>query len=156
MRYRLFLILFLVLFATTPGAAAAEKSRYRVELIVLTHLGHDEQPREALHLEDYSAALDFLTPPAETETPGASPTETLAAADTKTGEPEEGSAVPDAETDPWNVVSHVPELGERMQDAWRRPVQIRTPGANGEFELVSLGSDGKPGGESTAADIVKP
>lgn len=45
---------------------------------------------------------------------------------------------------------------EDLQDAWRRPVQIRTPGANGEFELVSLGSDGKPGGESTAADIVKP
>ncbi len=45
---------------------------------------------------------------------------------------------------------------EDLQDAWRRPIQIRTPGANGEFELVSLGSDGKPGGESTAADIVKP
>lgn len=45
---------------------------------------------------------------------------------------------------------------EDLQDAWRRPIQIRTPGANGEFELVSLGSDGKPGGDSTAADIVKP
>jgi hypothetical protein len=124
MRYKSFLILFLVFFAATPGAAAAENSRYRVELIVLTHLGHDEQPREALQLEDYSAALDFLTPPAETETPsaslGATPTEALQAADTGTGEPEESSAMPDAETDPWNVVSHVPELGERMQDAWRR------------------------------------
>ena len=43
-----------------------------------------------------------------------------------------------------------------LNDPWGRAVQIRTPGANGEFELVSLGSDGKPGGESTAADIVKP
>lgn len=124
MRYKSFLILFLVLFAATPGAAAAANSRYRVELIVLTHLGHDEQPREALQLEDYSTALDFLTPPAETETPSAtpdaSPTETLAAADTETGEPDESGAAQDAETDPWNVVTHVPELGERMQDAWRR------------------------------------
>ncbi len=45
---------------------------------------------------------------------------------------------------------------EDLRDPWQRPIQIRTPGANGEFELVSLGSDGKPGGESTAADIVKP
>jgi general secretion pathway protein G len=45
---------------------------------------------------------------------------------------------------------------EDLQDPWKRPIQIRTPGASGEFELVSLGSDGKPGGESTAADIVKP
>lgn len=45
---------------------------------------------------------------------------------------------------------------EDLQDAWRRPIQIRTPGSSGEFEVVSLGSDGKPGGESTAADIVKP
>ena len=45
---------------------------------------------------------------------------------------------------------------EDLQDPWKHPIQIRTPGANGEFELVSLGSDGKPGGDSTAADIVKP
>jgi general secretion pathway protein G len=45
---------------------------------------------------------------------------------------------------------------EDLQDPWKRPIQIRTPGTNGEFELVSLGSDGKPGGDSTAADIVKP
>jgi general secretion pathway protein G len=43
-----------------------------------------------------------------------------------------------------------------LNDPWGQPVQIRTPGANGEFELVSLGSDRKPGGDSTAADIVKP
>ena len=43
-----------------------------------------------------------------------------------------------------------------LNDPWGRPVQIRTPGANGEFELVSLGGDGRPGGESTDADIVRP
>lgn len=45
---------------------------------------------------------------------------------------------------------------EDLQDPWKRPIQIRSPGRNGEFELVSLGSDGKPGGDSTAADIVRP
>ncbi len=45
---------------------------------------------------------------------------------------------------------------EDLQDPWRQPVQIRMPGANGEFELVSLGSDRQPGGDSTAADIVRP
>ena len=45
---------------------------------------------------------------------------------------------------------------EDLRDPWGQPVQIRTPGANTEFELVSLGSDRKPGGESTAADIVRP
>lgn len=39
---------------------------------------------------------------------------------------------------------------------WGQPLQIRVPGANGEFELVSFGSDRKAGGDSTAADIVKP
>lgn len=43
-----------------------------------------------------------------------------------------------------------------LNDPWGQPLQIRVPGANGEFELVSLGSDRKAGGDSTAADIVKP
>ncbi|HAI59145.1 MAG TPA: type II secretion system protein GspG [Xanthomonadaceae bacterium] len=43
-----------------------------------------------------------------------------------------------------------------LNDPWGRPVQLRAPGARGEFELVSLGGDGQPGGESTDADIVKP
>ena len=43
-----------------------------------------------------------------------------------------------------------------LNDPWGQPVQIRAPGSNGEFELLSLGSDRKPGGESTAADLVKP
>lgn len=43
-----------------------------------------------------------------------------------------------------------------LNDPWGQPLQIRVPGANGEFELVSFGSDRKAGGDSTAADIVKP
>jgi general secretion pathway protein G len=39
-------------------------------------------------------------------------------------------------------------------DGWGRPYAYRSPGENGAgFELVSLGRDGKPGGEDTSADI---
>lgn len=119
-RYKRFLILFLVLFVAAPGAATADNNRFRVELIVLTHLGHDEQPRLVPWLEDFSSALDFLTPPAATDTASATLTETPPAPGSGTGEADQRSAVPDAETDPWNVVVHVSELGERMQDVWRR------------------------------------
>ncbi|HTL26995.1 MAG TPA: type II secretion system major pseudopilin GspG [Burkholderiales bacterium] len=38
-------------------------------------------------------------------------------------------------------------------DPWGRPYVYRAPGANGEFELVSYGRDGKPGGTGEDADI---
>ena len=38
-------------------------------------------------------------------------------------------------------------------DPWGRPYVYRAPGANGEFELVSFGRDGKPGGTGEDADI---
>ncbi len=39
-------------------------------------------------------------------------------------------------------------------DPWGRPYVYRSPGARGEdFELISLGRDGQPGGEGDAADI---
>lgn len=46
---------------------------------------------------------------------------------------------------------------EDLLDPWRRGVQLRTPGRDGgEFELVSLGADGQPGGDGVDADIVRP
>jgi hypothetical protein len=127
MRYKLILIFFLLLCAGAQATEAADQSRYRVEIIVLTHLEHDEQPQEAQALQDYSTALDFLAPaPEDAEDDGAEPP---VAADPETADPEtaapEGSApdggvTPDAASDPGNVVVHVPELGEQMQDAWRR------------------------------------
>ncbi|MGZ2256659.1 type II secretion system major pseudopilin GspG [Roseobacter sp. A03A-229] len=39
------------------------------------------------------------------------------------------------------------------QDPWGNPYVYRSPGADGAFDLVSLGADGAPGGEGTAADI---
>ena len=39
-------------------------------------------------------------------------------------------------------------------DPWGRPFVYRVPGEKGEFDLVSLGRDGKPGGAGEDADIV--
>jgi general secretion pathway protein G len=38
-------------------------------------------------------------------------------------------------------------------DPWGRPYVYRIPGAKGEFEVVSYGRDGKPGGTGDDADI---
>lgn len=38
-------------------------------------------------------------------------------------------------------------------DPWGRPYQYRTPGKTSEFEVFSLGRDGKPGGSGEDADI---
>ncbi len=39
-------------------------------------------------------------------------------------------------------------------DPWGRPYIYRYPGENGVFDILSYGSDGEPGGEDQAADIV--
>ena len=39
-------------------------------------------------------------------------------------------------------------------DPWGRPFVYRVPGEKAEFELASLGRDGKPGGAGDDADIV--
>jgi len=39
-------------------------------------------------------------------------------------------------------------------DPWGRPYVYLYPGENGVFDIVSYGSDGEPGGEDQAADIV--
>jgi general secretion pathway protein G len=44
-------------------------------------------------------------------------------------------------------------LDEVPSDPWDRPYVYKSPGQNGGFELLSLGRDGKPGGEGTDADI---
>jgi len=40
------------------------------------------------------------------------------------------------------------------KDPWGRPYIYRYPGENGVFDILSYGSDGEPGGEDQAADIV--
>jgi general secretion pathway protein G len=38
-------------------------------------------------------------------------------------------------------------------DPWGHPYQYKVPGAKGEFEILSLGRDGAPGGTGEDADI---
>ena len=45
---------------------------------------------------------------------------------------------------------------EELRDPWGTAIEYRRPGANGPFELVSLGADGVAGGDSVNADIRKP
>jgi general secretion pathway protein G len=39
------------------------------------------------------------------------------------------------------------------QDPWGHPYQYRSPGSKGEYEILSLGKDGQPGGSGDNADI---
>jgi len=39
------------------------------------------------------------------------------------------------------------------RDPWTRDYQYRAPGEHGEFDLLSLGRDGQPGGDGEDADI---
>ncbi|MBX3690373.1 type II secretion system major pseudopilin GspG [Dokdonella sp.] len=39
------------------------------------------------------------------------------------------------------------------KDPWGRPYQYASPGQHGDFDISSLGADGKPGGEGEAADV---
>jgi general secretion pathway protein G len=38
-------------------------------------------------------------------------------------------------------------------DPWSKPYQYKQPGEKGDFDLVSFGKDGKPGGSGEDADI---
>lgn len=38
-------------------------------------------------------------------------------------------------------------------DPWGRPYMYRMPGTNGDFDLVSYGKDGRPGGSGEDADL---
>lgn len=40
-----------------------------------------------------------------------------------------------------------------LRDPWKTPLEYRVPGDNGPFDLVSLGADRRPGGESVNADV---
>lgn len=42
---------------------------------------------------------------------------------------------------------------EDIKDPWGRDFEYRTPGENSDYEIISYGKDGKPGGESWNRDI---
>jgi hypothetical protein len=117
MRYQYYLILFIVCFLYA-GTGLAQDSRYRIELLVLRHLEHSQEPQELKQLADYSPATDFLTPPPEEE-------ENEEEAEPETiEEAEELPAVEEiidveVEPDP-NALIHIEEMSDVMREAWRR------------------------------------
>ena len=46
-----------------------------------------------------------------------------------------------------------PYLEKLPNDPWGRPYQFLNPGIKGEIDVMSLGADGKPGGEGNDADV---
>jgi hypothetical protein len=147
MRYITLLILSVTLLQGLESACA-EDGRYRVEIIVLTHLGHDQEGRQVSRLNDYSSAVDFLQPPADDSEVTESPAEPEAAAVEPDDENTDESLLPVAEEDPWNVVTHVEQMGPEMQEAWRRlrlsapfkPLQYLAweQGSNPPFPLLRI------------------
>lgn len=44
--------------------------------------------------------------------------------------------------------------GKMPLDPWNRPYQLKVPGSSGsKYEIICLGSDGRPGGDADAADL---
>lgn len=55
-----------------------------------------------------------------------------------------------------NTKWHGPYLEKSVpNDPWGNPYIYRIPGENREFDLISLGADGRPGGVADNADIVE-
>jgi general secretion pathway protein G len=50
------------------------------------------------------------------------------------------------------------ENADKLLDAWGRTFILRIPGEKNtfDFDIVSYGADGKPGGEGDNADIIQP
>jgi hypothetical protein len=120
MNYKYYLILFIVCLLNL-GPVLAQDTRYRVEVLVLTHLDHNQQPKEIKHPADFSAATDFLTPPEEEPEEGIAEEEP---AGNEIAEQEiieevgEAAELPE-EPDP-NALVHIEEMSDVMREAWRR------------------------------------
>lgn len=129
MRYKLFLIVFLISVLLASTGMAAEK-RYRVEILVLTHLHHEAIPAEVDSLRDFSESLDFLVAKDDEEDGEAAEnpdTETTSGDETLPADQDPDSdLLPDAELeedleeDPWADVEAVETMSEVMQQTWRR------------------------------------
>jgi general secretion pathway protein G len=50
----------------------------------------------------------------------------------------------------WQAGGYIDQLA---RDPWDRPYQYLSPGQHGEFDVYTLGRDGRPGGEGLDADI---
>ena len=125
MRYKLFFILSLTSVLLASTGMAAEK-RYRVEILVLTHLQHEAVPAEVESLRDYSESLDFLIDEKDEddgEGTANSGTETISGDTSLAAEQDPDSDLLQEiklEEDPWADVEAVETMSELMQIAWRR------------------------------------
>ncbi|MFP4533076.1 MAG: type II secretion system major pseudopilin GspG [Desulfobacterales bacterium] len=43
---------------------------------------------------------------------------------------------------------------EIPKDPWGNPYEYKCPGENGDYDIISYGADGQPGGEGEDADVV--
>ncbi len=149
MRYKIFIILFLLFYV---AQTAAGEKRYRVEILVLSHIHHEAIPAEAGSIRDFSSSLDFLKVIDEEDDDEAVDDETTRDEDSdaellvaeepsveKPGADEPQAtdlgvtqATPEQETDaellpeenqpedPWADVVTVQEMSDVMREAWRR------------------------------------
>ncbi len=124
MAYRIFLITILVIFAVQ--GMAGEK-RYRVEIIVLTHLRHEAVPADAESLRDFSGSLDFLAAKIDEdeEEDGEGKNREDRQDDVVGAElfQETGpELLPDEDQpeDPWADVIAVEDMSDVMRETWRR------------------------------------
>ena len=114
------------MFGLLPSAGMAADKRYRVEILVLTHLRHEAIPAEVDSLRDFSESLDFLVAEddgeegEDTADPG---TETIPSDEALAAEQDpDNELLPDAnlEEAPWADVEFVETMSEVMQQTWRR------------------------------------
>jgi len=133
MRYKIFLILFLLLYV---AQTAAGEKRYRVEILVLSHLHHEAIPSEAGSIRDFTNALDFLNVEDEDDDE--------AEDDEATRDEDSGAELPIADQpginengvnengldetgidesepeEPWADVIAVQDMSDVMRETWRR------------------------------------
>jgi len=129
MIYRIFLIVILILF-TSPGTAG--EKRYRVEILVLSHLQHEAVPSDAEWLRDFSSSLDFLKVEDGEETQDDEVGAELPIVNSEADEPGGTVTAPGQETgsellpdedqpeEPWADVIAVESMSDVMREAWRR------------------------------------
>jgi hypothetical protein len=124
MRYKIFIILFLLFYV---AQTVAGEKRYRVEIIVLTHLRHEAVPSDAESLGDFSGSLDFLEAKSdedeeedgEDENRGDRQDDVVGAELLQETGPE---LLPDEDQpeDPWADVIAVEDMSDVMRETWRR------------------------------------
>ncbi len=115
MIYRIFIIVILIL---CTGLVRAGEKRYRVEILVLSHLQHAEIPTEAEWLRNFSSSLDFL----KLEDKDDEDSDHQGRQDGDLGLATASEVLPgeDRPEDPRAAVIAVDGMSDEMRQAWRR------------------------------------